>query len=176
MRRFTNLVFVLALISFFYYQTPAQNDAVKTQKSELERYRELKEESSYIAPLRYIIVYNDIYKLSSSERRIELLMDEKQFNEENLIKIFNLVKERFPLPIGLSIEVHTNLTTIETPEEREMADSSKGRLTNNIFLHKTAYYSRFDDGAEGFSYTTNLLPYSRKRVFLEDKSVPKPKQ
>jgi hypothetical protein len=103
------------------------------------------------------------------ERRVELVMDEKQFNEENLIKVLELIKKRFPSPFVLRVEVHTNLATIETPEEREKADSSTGRLTNKSFLYKKANYSRFSSAREAFTYTTNLRPFERKTVVLIDK-------
>ncbi len=45
-------------------------------KKEQEESERLHKESSYYAPIRYVIVYNDIFKLSSSERRMDVLIDE----------------------------------------------------------------------------------------------------
>jgi hypothetical protein len=175
MKKNTNLLLALGLISFFYFQTPAQVEKTKEPQVEKTDVQKLFEETQYVSLLRYVIVYNDVVKLNAEERRIELILDEKQFSEENLIKVFNLVKQRFPLPVRLEIEVHTNLATIETPEERDKPDSSTGRLTHKTVFHKTAGYSRFNDGSEGMSYTVSLSPFSEKVVFLEDKSVSKPK-
>ncbi len=140
----------------------------QAEKEEKESQR-IKREASYYAPIRYVIVYNVIFSLNSDERRMEILIDEKQLNEENLIKIFGLIKRRFPLPLRLMINVHTNLATIETPEEREMIHSSNDpRFAHTYFKYKKAFYMRFQNGREAFSYTTNLFPYKEKEVVLKD--------
>lgn len=165
MRKTIVLLFVFA--SIFFHQTLAQNAG--KQKQEQEQIQRLKDETRYVSPIRYIIVYNDIIGSDSLERRIEIVIDERQFNEENLAKVFDLVKKRFPSPFKLSVEVHTSLATIETPEEREKMHNSWGRLTDNLFSNKTADYFRFEGGREAFIYTTNLSPYERKTVVLVDK-------
>ena len=78
-----------------------KNDAASTSQKNTkaqDEYERLEKEVAYYAPIRYVIVYNDLIKLSLDERRVEVLIDKKQFNEENLIKIFELIKKRFPLP------------------------------------------------------------------------------
>lgn len=176
MRKIINLLCLLGLFSFFYIQASAQDEKAKVPKGEKTDIQKLWAETQYVSPLRYVIVYNDIVKLGNAdERRIELILDDKQFSEENLIKVFNLVKQRFPSPISLEIEVHTNLATIETPEERDKPDSSTGRLTHKTVFHKTAGYSRFGDGSEGMNYTTSLSPFRQKIVLLEGNSVSPPK-
>jgi hypothetical protein len=163
MKKFIMLV-VLGLICFSNYQTSAQDN----------RNRELEKESKYLSPVRYVIVYNEIIQLNSSERRLDLIMDEKQFNKENLIKIFDLMKKRYPSPFRLNIEVHTSLATIETPEEKEKVHSNVGRLDNEFFTHKTAGYTRFNNGREAFVYTANLSPYEGETVVLIDKPISEP--
>ena len=167
MRKIIVLLFVLGLAFVFNFRTFAQDNA--TRKQEQEKMQRLKEEAKHLSPVRYVIVYNDVSDSSLSGRYIDIIIDEKQFNEENLIKVFDLVKKRFPSPFPLSIDIHTNLATIETPEEREKAHDSMGRLTNKIFVNKTAGYSRFSGGREAFIYATNLSPYERKIVVLVDK-------
>lgn len=169
MRKIIVLLFMLGLISIFNFQTLAQEK--DEQKQGQEKIQRLEDETKYLSPIRYVIVYNDIHK--SRERRIELIMDEKDFNEENLIKIFDLIKKRFPSPVPLQVYVHTSLATIETPEEREKAHSSWGRLSDKYFIHKTAFYNRFFGGREAFNYTTNLSPYEDKVVVLVNNSITK---
>ncbi len=164
MKNFTTLLFSSGLIFFFSLNILAQ------QETSLEKSRRMTEESSYLSPIRYVIVYNDIFQLAFDERRIEILMEENQYNEENLRKIFDLVKARFPSPIALSIEIHTSLKTIETPEEREKADSSRGRFPDETAKYKTAGYNRFCGGGEAFSYI-NELQFARKVVVLVDKPL-----
>ncbi len=124
--------------------------------------------------MRYVIVYNDVFKLTYGRREIEVMIDERQFNEEGLTSVFNLIKNRFPSPKCLSIEVHTNLATIETPEEREKPDDNEGRLTDQTFLNKTASFTRNISGRESFIYSTSLSPYETKRVVLVDKQIKPP--
>jgi hypothetical protein len=171
MREIINLLFVLTLISFLDCQILAQDNEAKIQKSQQEKLEQLKAESNYIAPIRYVIVYNNLVETSLGGRYLEIIMDEKQFNEENLIKVFELLKKRFPSPDYLTIDVHTNLATIETPEERELTHDSGGRLTDNFALYKSASYTRFIGGREAFVYTTSLSPYKEKLVVLVDKPI-----
>lgn len=176
---------ILFIIVFAFYSTvclPQTNQTKKTKLSkttavekndtssatEQEEARRLKEEASYYAPIRYVIVYNDIFKLSSEERRMEILIDEKQLNEENLTEIFELIKKRFPLPLGLEINVHTSVATIETPEEREMVRRGDDpRFAHTYGEYKSASYSRFDNGREAFMYTTSLSPYKEKLIVIK---------
>lgn len=145
----------------------AISEQEKLQQEEIER---LEKEAGYYAPIRYVIVYNWIFEeLESPERRMDVLMKAEQFNEKNLIKIFELIKKKFPMPLRLQINVHTNLATIETPEENEMLrDSSDSRFRHTFFKYKTAFYMRFENGGEGFNYTTKLKPdYKEKDVVLK---------
>ncbi|MCY7346583.1 MAG: hypothetical protein LH614_10240 [Pyrinomonadaceae bacterium] len=164
MKNFTTLLFSFGLILFFSSNILAQ------QETPLEKSRRMTEESRYLSPIRYVIVYNDIIKLAFDQRRIEILMEESQYNEENLRKVFDLVKTRFPSPIALSIEIHTSLETIETPEEREKADSSSGRFPDETAKYKKANYYRYCGGGEAFSYI-NESQFARKVVVLVDKPL-----
>ena len=146
----------------------ALSDEEKRDQKEWER---VKKEARYYAPIRYVIVYNWIFdKLELPERRMDILMDAKQFNEKNLIKIFELIKKRFPNPLDLMINVHTSLATIETPEENEMTkDSQDSRFGHTYTKYKRAGYNRFENGREAFTYTTKILPYyDEKLVVLKD--------
>jgi hypothetical protein len=139
----------------------AQTDISQKEQEQIEK------EVKYYAPLRYVIVYNEIFDVTG-ERRMEILMGERQFNEKNLTAIFELIKKRFPAPVFLGVEVHTNLATIETPEERELWDDSEDtRFKNVMFEYKRASFSRSSDGSEAFIYVTNLKPYKQKVVVLK---------
>ena len=159
------LTFTAIIIGLFVNISLGQ--AIQNQKqSKINTVSE--NDTAYYASVRYVIVY-DWTLDEREERRVEILMGEKQFNEKNLRQIFELIKERFPSPIKLEIEVHTNLATIETPEEREMwEDSDDSRFSSTHFKYKKASYSRFDNGRESFIYTISLLPYRDKTVVLKD--------
>lgn len=135
--------------------------------------QDIRSEASYYAPIRYVIVYNSLF-LDGDERRVDVLMDEKQFNEDNLKTVFELVNKRFPAPSRLAITVHTNLATIETPEEDEMsADSIDSRFGNINFNYKKAFFMRFENGRKAFNYTINLHPgYREKLVLISEGSKP----
>lgn len=125
----------------------------------------IEEEVKYRFPIRYVVVYN--YITEGNTRQIEILMEEKQFNEKTLRTVFDFLSKRYPSPTNLEIEVHTSLNTIETPEEREMwKDSDDSRFADYYFKYKQASYSRYADGRESFIYTVNILPYKEKVVFL----------
>src|SRR5215203_5770690 len=99
------LTFTAIIIGLFVNISLGQ--AIQNQKqSKINTVSE--NDTAYYAPVRYVIVY-DWTLDEREERRVEILMDEKQFNEKNLRQIFELIKERFPSPIKLEIEVHTNL-------------------------------------------------------------------
>lgn len=166
------LILLLGVFPFCCYQTPAQDDKNRSQESELEK---LRKEVRYIAPIRYAIVYNFTSDLGIGRRDIDVLMDENQFNKENLIKVFELIKKRFPSPTLLYIKVHTNLSTIETPEEIEMASDNTNRLFKKFFLYKMANYFRFNDGTESFEYTIAISPYRTESVSLKSEPIAKPK-
>lgn len=154
-------IFLTIILAVFLVPCLAQTGG----KDELEK---RKKESSYYAPLRYVIVYNEILK-TTGERELEILMDEKQFNEKNLLFVFELLKKRFPSPAGLSVYVHTNLATIETPDERELPDDENDSRFDKVrYKYKTASYTRSADGRESYSYTMSLSPYKDKIAVVEN--------
>jgi hypothetical protein len=137
-------------------------------KSEQEELDEIREETRFRSPFRYVIVYNDLLDTGIPNRYIQVLMDEKAFNEKNLRELFALLKNRCPQPKHLTVVVRTSLDTIETPEENEKARSQMeaGRLTDAIKKHKDAFYFLKEDGEEFFTYTTSLAPKRKKIVKL----------
>lgn len=115
---------------------------------------------NFRSSFRYIIFSNLTEKeleLDIPQRRLEILMDEKAFNEKNLKLLFALLKKRFPLPIPLEIKVHTSLATIETPEEEETVSDHTSREYQEDY-YRTATYSRFYDGSEIFQYAYGKPP------------------
>lgn len=122
------------------------------------------QEIRYRSPVRYVIVYNEIGP--TEDRRIDLLMNVENINEQDLRNVFCWLGERYPSPIPLTINVHTNLNTIETPDERELLrDGDDSRFSKYFWLYKEADYHRYNSGREAFGYTTSLSPY-RERVVV----------
>jgi hypothetical protein len=139
------------------------------ERQEREDLEQIEKEARYKSAIRYIIVQkftDHEFETNATERKIEVLMDAKQFTEKNLIIVFDLIKKRFPTPMILDIEVHTNLATIETPEEDGLQGDGN-RLSKERFKFKMASFSRFMNGREAFTYTTNL--FKEKLVVLVDK-------
>jgi len=125
------------------------------------------EEVRYRSPVRYVVVYDNVDDLGI--RRIEMLLDEKCFNEQALRTIFAALGRRYPTPIGLDIEVHTSLDTIETPEERLMWKDSEGsRFADVVRKHHKASFWRFENGREAFIYTESITPYKTKLVVIKE--------
>lgn len=108
---------------------------------------------------RYVIFSNLIQEFDDSKlnsRNIDILMDEKAFSEDNLVKLFFMISKRFPEPEFLNVSIYTNLEQTSTPEEMDQgATSEKEDLTSNHY--SWAVYIRTDSN-EFFNYT----PIKRK--------------
>lgn len=113
------------------------------------------------SPFRYVIVDDDVQFNDSDEgkeqvpirRFVKVLMDERAFNEANLTYLFKYLSNYYANPTYLGIEVHTNLMTLETLEESVAMSTHSSRDDFQQF-YKTASYSRFENGNEGFLYYT----------------------
>lgn len=133
----------------------------------LKRRGKLSEEQEirYRSPVRYVIVYNDIGP--TDDRRIDVLMNADNINENDLRTVFCWIAEGYPSPVALTINVHTNLATIETPDERALLSDGDGtRFSKYVDLFKGAHYNRYDNGREAFGYTVNLSPYRDREVVI----------
>lgn len=169
------LVFVLSCVPVSYHAQTKENGfrtstgcKVPTPQT-LKRLGKLTEEqeAKYRSPIRYVIVYNEIGP--TEDRRIDLFMNVKNINEKDLKLVFCWVAEQNPSPVALTINVHTNLATIETPDERELiSESNGGRLSKYSYAYKEADYHRFEDGREAFGYVANLSPYTRRQVLIKE--------
>ena len=185
MNKLVNIFFCFVLISFISSNILPQNKQANNQKKKSEKQAALPisvikekgqfnsdlEESLYYSPIRYVIVYNSVLPIID-ERRIEILFDKKSFNQENITAVFKQIAKRFPNPVRLRVILHTDLATIETPEEREMIDyahhnrfEEKSRYQEKS-LHSDAYYYR-DEDEEYFQYYTS--DYKRKIIELRKK-------
>ena len=136
--------------------TRPENKKVNIEKQEPGDYFP---ENEIKSPFRYVIVDDDLQFDVEEEgkekvpvrRFIKVLMDERAFNEANLIYLFKYLSKYYADPVYLGIEVHTSLMTLETLEESTALSTHSGRDDFRQF-YKTASYSRFDDGDEIFSY------------------------
>ncbi len=153
-RNMKQTLFLMIIFSLFLFPCLAQTNKGKTHKlnkpkiikknpaipvSEKEKQAQqenddIRNETSYYAPIRYVIVYDWIFDgLVVPERRMDILMDAEQLDKKNLITIFELIKKRFPTPLRLRINVHTSLDTIETPEEiTKVKKSHTGRYLKSL--------------------------------------------
>lgn len=129
-------------------------------------------ENEIESPFRYVIVWDDIrFEEEEKEqvpvsRFVRVLMEERAFNEANLIYLFNYLSNYYAKPQYLHIEVHTSLMTLETLEESVAMSTHSSRDDFRQF-YKTASYSRFEDGYEGFNYDTGKSgKFIRKSVNL----------
>lgn len=126
-----------------------------------------KDELRYRTPIRYVIVYNEIG--STGIREIEVFMKAANINERDLRTVFCWISQSYPSPVALEVKVHTNLNTIETPEERELLkDGVDSRFSKYYGRYFEASYSRFDDGREAFLYTKNLAEVKQTLVVIRE--------
>jgi hypothetical protein len=121
-------------------------------------------QAKFRSDIRYLTVYNDIFE---DERRIQVLLNSKSFNETSITHVFNLIKRRYPEPTRLSIDVETSIEMIETPEERDLhRDGNDSRFSFLYGKYQRAGYSRFENGREAFDFTVSLSPYRERTVVL----------
>jgi hypothetical protein len=73
-------------------------------------------------PFRYVIVagVSEVEKYKEQVRpALVVLMDDSAFSEANLIKLFELIGQRYAGSDFLSVDVFTSLKAIRTPEEND---------------------------------------------------------
>lgn len=144
-------------------KTPTNQENVVKEKGQFSSQYE---ESQYYAPIRYAIIYNDIWE-PLNERRITILLDEKNFSKENLTVLFKHIAKKYPDPYKLEVSIHTNLATIETPEEKLMIiNYEESRFENVTSEFMNASFHRFENGLEAFSFTKSLHPENYERVVI----------
>lgn len=186
MKILLKLLFCSMLILFIGNKAYAQTTKTTEQKSSSEKQGspqtipQIKEkgqvgsvieEMEYYAPIRYVIVYNEIYE-KLNDRRMDVLLDEKSFNKENLTAVFTQIAKRFPAPLKLTITIHTSLATIETPEEKQMSrDGQDSRFREKKYDYKDAYFIRDEDKSAVFFYDTSLHPETDEKIVLVGRPV-----
>jgi hypothetical protein len=187
MNKITNILFCGLLVLVFGEpsfpqdtKSPVQKPEEKKQDSpktipqikEAGQFNSVIEEMEYYAPIRYVIVYNEIFE-KLNERRMDVLLDKKSFNKENLSAIFLQIAKKFPTPLKLTVTVHTSLATIETPEEKQMErDGQDSRFRSKKSQYDDAYFMRVEDGSAVVTFDITLSADSDGWVVL----VPKPKR
>jgi hypothetical protein len=136
-------------------------------------------ERAYTSPFRYVIVHNEVIvdedEPSYTNRRVEVLLDEKAFSEKTLKQLLEFLVKRFPTPDSLTITVYTNLEQIDTPEERETgrifveSPTGRGKPTEEELMSRkypSAVLMR-QDGNELFRYTIKPNNLRLKTVILK---------
>lgn len=98
-------------------------------------------------------------------RELEILIQSKDFNEENLTKLFKHLSNRFPQPKDLSVKVHTDIKRLQEYSQddykmryfyalrfksRVSGVSSSGVETDKKYLYASYYRT---GGASYFQYT-----------------------
>lgn len=133
------------------------------------------------SPVRYVIVSSEVIDDSGNPpkdayRYVEVLLDAKAFSENNLTELFRLVSKRFPKPKVLHVQVYTNLSDVETPEEREEPKMSEMPDDPSLDRHHQAFYLRDDDGNEWFTYNPNPPRTHTKKVILKRRDPQSPQK
>jgi len=147
MRQFTLFLFILLV--GFSDDISAQKPRSKAPKTPIEYTK-----GGFRSPFRYVIVSGvselEKYVNTNPEKMsIEVLIEDKAFNKANLIKLFEMLSQRFKEKPGLSVNVYTSLDAIRTPEEND-GIGLKGPI-DSYKRFKYAFYSRNGYG-EYFTY------------------------
>lgn len=124
----------------------------------------------YKSPFRYVIVSNEIIDgrgdPKDAVRYVEVLLDDKSFNEETLRELFRLLSKRFPKPQVMHVEVSTNLEQVDTPEEREAGKISEAPTNPALDRYPSALLIR-QGGNELFRYTPKPPNTEMKTVVIK---------
>lgn len=108
------------------------------------------------SPFRYVIVSGEtsleryVNQNADSFLIIEVLLDDKDFNENNLKILSELLSKRFSSAKVFTAYIYTSLEAIKTPEENDRTDL-KGPI-DDYFKYKRAEFSRNTFGNEWFEY------------------------
>lgn len=103
------------------------------------------------SPFRYAIIYNG----GDVQRSVVVLLDRDAFSEARLIELFTLLKQRFPSPLALFVDVSVSLDDIMTPEEFDQARIPHATASPPPNANPKAYLIRDGLGNERISYTMN---------------------
>lgn len=117
---------------------------------------------------RYIIYEKSCDDFGNPEagiRRIDLLLQEKAFSEENLKKLFAVLSEGYPEPQLLLIQVITNL---EQARPEGFPQISGGKDNPAAYIYHRASYQR-DKNNEFFRYNPNPPDRQMKTIVLRGK-------
>lgn len=124
----------------------AQEASDKTkQKSEVFR-----------SPFRYIIVSGEtileryVNRNADAFLMIEVLIEDKDFNENNLKMLSELLSKRFSSAKVFTAYIYTSLEAIKTPEENDKSDLKGPK--DDYFKYKRAEFSRNVFGNEWLEY------------------------
>lgn len=139
---------MLAVSFLFTINSYSQKSKKKTVKSVGNISETLKEE--FRAPFRYVIIAGvsriEKYRNENPDSAyIEVLMEDKAFNEKNLKILFELLSKRFTEKWGLSVTVYTTLDALYTPEENDVLDL-KGITEEHQKKYKWAIFNRNGHG------------------------------
>jgi hypothetical protein len=110
----------------------------------------------YRSPFRYIIVSGEtnleryVNRNAGDFLIIEVLLDDKDFNENNLKILSELLSKRFSSAKVFTAYIYTSLEAIKTPEENDRTNL-KGPV-DEYFKYKRAEFSRNSFGNEWFEY------------------------
>lgn len=138
------LIFAVICIGVAFQLVHAQTDTTLAQVD------------SPRSPFRYVIVagVTDLEKYVNrfdDSLYLEVLMEDRAFNETNLRELFKLISRRFPNQKLLSIDVFTTLEAIKTLEENDRSNL-KGPV-NNYKEYKYAFFNRRPSKCDAyFSY------------------------
>lgn len=136
-------VFLFLVVLTFPILATAQKGFEKDKNSQNNEFR---------SPFRYVIVAGVselekyVNRFPNEILHLEVLIEDKAFNEKDLTTLFELLNKRFPPPTVLMIHVYTSLEAIRTPEENENTNL-KGPI-DNYFDYKNALFIRYKDGTK----------------------------
>ncbi len=157
---------LICLVSMLAVVAVVKPDHTKRGHSETNSYA-LQQSSRPAKPLNYVIYHNETHGDENdpklSRREIDILMDERCFNEENLVRLSRKLATKYPLPINLFVSIKTSFDQIPPPD---MAQVSDGPDDPEYYKHHSASFVRRDNQEAKIRFTIDPLSRQQKTISI----------
>lgn len=148
----------------------SSQNIVKNKPSNIKKVNQ-EDENKFHSPFRYLIIAGEtklekyVNRFPDDNLYLQILIEDRAFNEENLTTLFKLLSKRFSTTKNLTVEVYTNLDAVKTPEEQD--HSRLYGPMDNYYSYKNAYYNRNIKGEQSFVYSIPNFVTKKSVVIID---------
>lgn len=159
---------LICLASIIIITADVKPDRAKKVRSSISRHSK-PQSSNAMKPLNYVIYHNETHgdenDPKSSRRDIDILMDERCFNEENLVRLYRKLAEKYPLPVNLFVSIKTSFDQIPPPDIAQLSD---GPDDPEYDKHHHASFVRRSRQEAKIRFTVDLISKQQKTISIRE--------